>query len=148
MGVPTGEIEAAAIARLRGDSTLQGMLGNPVNPPGSVFDANGLAVNQAAPYIGVFLPTNMKGTAKAFGSDSVDTIMQVSIFTNVGGVDAGFEQARGIAKQTYALLQEQSLVLTGGFRNFFIQFQNQQEAPEPDGLTQQIAQRYLLKTQG
>ena len=148
MGLPTGEEQAAIITRLRGDSTLQSLLGSPVNPPGSIFDASGLAVNQAFPYIGVFPITSARGTAKAFGSDSVDSIVQVSIFTNVGAPGAGFAQGRAIASRVYVLLHEQALTLANGFHNFFIQFLTEQEFPEADGLTQQIVQRYQLKTQG
>src|SRR5229473_3389266 len=148
MALPTGEIEAAIISRLRGDTTLQTLLGTVTNPPGSVFDAGGLATNQPFPYIGVFPVTSARGTAKSFGMDSVDSIMQVSIFTNVGAPGAGFEAARALAKQVYALLQQQSLSLANGFRNFFIQFLSEQEIQEADGLTQHIVQRYQLKTQG
>src|SRR5216684_3177445 len=101
MALPTGEIEAAIISRLRGDSTLQTLLGAPVNPPGSVFDAGGLATNQPFPYIGVFPVTSTRGTAKSFGMDSVDSIMQVSIFTNVGAPGAGFKAAGEIAIRVY-----------------------------------------------
>jgi len=148
MGLPTGEEQTAIITRLRGDGTLQGLLGSPVNPPGAVFDASGIAVNQPFPYIGVFPITSARGTAKAFGSDAVDSIVQVSIFTNVAAPDAGFAQARAIAKQVYSLLQERALSLSGGFHNFFIQFLTEQELSEADGLTQHIVQRYQLKTQG
>lgn len=78
------------------------------------------------------------------GTDGVDTFIQVTMFTQYGG----FSQARGIAKQVYSLLHKQALTLSGGFTNFFLLFDNEQELEESDGLTQQAVHRYKLMTQG
>lgn len=140
MGLPTGEIQAALVTRLRGDTTLQGLLSSAT----AIFDEGGVPINTAFPYIATYTITSQSGTALAMGTDAVDTFIQVSIFT----VYVGFKQARSIAKQVYALLQEKPLTLTGGFTNFFLLFDNEQELEEPDGITQQIVHRYKLMTTG
>lgn len=144
MGLPTGEIQTASIARLRGDTTLQGLLVGAVSPDWSIYDVGGVPINQAFPYIVLFPVTNTKGTALAFGSDSVDTVMQIDVFTKA----SGFATARAIAKQVYALMDQKKLTLTNGFNNFFVLFDNSIETPENDGLTQHITLKFQLKTQG
>lgn len=139
MGIPTGEIQTAAIARYRGDATLTGLLGGEY-----VFDATGVPTNQPFPYLVVQPVSGTKGTAKAFGSDSVDTRLRVICYTQAGG----FKAARAIMKQVYDITQEKALSLSNGFRNFFLQFDNEIELPGPDGLTETVAHDYMLKTQG
>lgn len=147
MGLPTGEIEVAAIARLRGDTTLQGLLVGASSPTWNVFDAHGVPTNQAFPYLVVQEITTQSGSALAIGptaQDATDVFVQISAYTQA----AGFKQARGIAKQVYSLFHRQSLVLTGGFTNFFLLFENAQEVPQSDGLTQGLIQRFKLMIQG
>lgn len=144
MGLPTGEIQTALLTRYRADATLQGLLTGAVSPRWNIFDAGGVPVNQAFPYIVVFPVTSQRGTALAFGSDSVDTTIQISIFTKA----SGFSVARLIAKQVYSLTNQKKLALANGFNNFFVLFDNELEQPENDGLTQHIAHKYMLKTQG
>lgn len=144
MGLPTGEIQASAIARYRGDTTLTGMLGGPY-----VFDETGVPTNTPFPYLVVYPVSSVRGTAKAFGTDSVDTKLRVICYTQSGG----FKQARAILKQVYSLTQEQTFTLGGGFRHFFVQFANEIEAPAQvvplGGLqTQTVAHDYECKTQG
>lgn len=144
MGLPTGEIQTALIARYRGDTTLQGLLTGAVSPTWNIFDQGGVPTNQPFPYIVVFPIISQVGTALAFGSDSVDTFIQISIFTQAGG----FSMARGIAKQVYKLTNQKELTLANGFNNFFVLFDNETETPQADGITQQIVHKYMLKTQG
>ena len=138
MALPTGELQTAFIARYRGDSTLQGLLTGATSPLWNIFDAGGVPTNQAFPYLVIFPITGRTGTALSMGGDAVDVYMQVQCFSQA----AGFKVARAIMKQVYSLTQEYSFSLTGGFTNFFTLFDNEQELPEPDGLTQMIAHRY------
>lgn len=148
MGLPTAAIQTALIARYRGDVTLQNLLGNPTNPPGAIFDAEGVPTSQVFPYVVVYPISSQQGTAIAMGLDSVDTYVQVSTLTQTGA-SGGFGQARGIAAQIYELTQTKPLNLTAsGFQQFFLMFDNEQELPGQDGITQQIVHRYHLKTQG
>lgn len=144
MGLPTGEIEAAFMARYMGDSTLQSLLGNPANPPGNVFDAGSAPTGQAFPYLVVFPITVQLGSAFAFGTDASDVYMQVSCFTQSGGL----AQARAIMQQVYFLTHTKPVSLSGGFTNFLLYFDNEQETAEQDGITQSIHHRYKCMTQG
>lgn len=149
MAIPTGAIMGALIARLRGDATLAGLLGNPVNPPGAIFDGGGgVPTNTRMPYIAVYVPTSQSGTTLAMGQDAVDSFVQVSVFTQPGA-GGGLEQARTIIKQVYELMHPKPLDLSAsGFAQFFLLFQNEQEQPpNQDGLTPMIAHRYHLMTQ-
>ncbi len=144
MSLPTGEIQTALVARYRDDSTLQGLLGNPINPPGAVFDQGGVQTNQPFPYLVVYEITSISGTTLAMGQDAVDSYIQVSVFTQAGGLS----NARAIAKQVYALTQVKPVDLSAsGFAQFFVLFENEQQKEEPDGLTQQIIHRYHFMTQ-
>jgi hypothetical protein len=144
MGLPTAEAEAAFITRYMGDSTLQGLLGNPANPPGAIYDAMSVPTGAPFPYVVVQPITSQLGTAFAFGTDATDLFMQVSVYTQSGG----FAQARAIAKQVYSLTHRYQFSLSGGFTNILTLFENEQEVPQPDGLTQAIIHRYKLDTQG
>lgn len=149
MSMPTGEIMAALIARYRGDATLQELLGNPTNPPGSVWDGGGgVPTNAPMPYIAVYIPVSESGTTLAMGQDAVDSYVYVSAFTQPGA-GGGMKQARAIMKQVYELTQTEPLDLSAsGFAQFFLLFQNAQEQPpNSDGLTPMIAHRYHLMTQ-
>lgn len=140
MGLPTAEIEAAAIARYRGDSTLTAELASTT----AVYDEGAVLTGQAFPYITVSTITSQTGTALVFGTDAVDTWLQVAVYTQT----RGFATARQIAKRVYQLTQQQSLSLADGFTNFFILFEHEQERQQPDGLSQQITHRYKLMAQG
>lgn len=149
MAMPNGEIMAALITRLRADTTLVGLLGNPANPPGAIFDGGGgVPTNTPFPYIAVYIPTSQGGTTLAMGQDAVDSFVQISVFTQPGA-GGGMKQARDIIKQAYKLTQAEPLDLSAsGFAQFFLLFQNAQEQePTQDGLTPMIAHRYHLMTQ-
>jgi hypothetical protein len=144
MGLPTGEIEVAAIDRYRNDSGLQTLLGGPY-----VFDETGVPTNTPFPYLVVCQPSSTRGTAKAFGSDSVDTRLRVICYTQSGG----FKQARAILKYVYDITQEKPFALANGFHNFFLQFDNEiaapaQVAPLGGFPTQTVANDYRCKVQG
>lgn len=144
MGLPVGEIQTAAITRLRADVTLQGLLVGAVSPRWSIFDPGGVPNSQPFPYITVSEITGKVGTALAMGTDAADIYLQVSVFDQ----NLGFSRSRSIAKQAYSDLNKQSLTLSGGFTNFFILFDNYQEVPESDGLTEHIATRFKTMNQG
>lgn len=144
MGLPVGEVQTAAIARLRGDTVLQGLLVGAVTPRWSIFDTGGVPTGQAFPYIVVSIITAKLGTALAMGTDATDIYLQTSTFD----YNAGFARSRGIAKQVHADMEAQPLTLTGGFLNFFILLDNYQEIMQKDGLTSQVVQRWHLMTTG
>lgn len=149
MALPTAAIQTAFLARLRGDATLQSLLVGSTSPTWNIFDAEGVPVNQLFPYVVVFPITSQSGTGLVMGLDGVDSFVQVSVFTQVGA-SGGFSQARGIAKQVYSLVHPNKVLdlSASGFSNFFLMFQDEQELPGQDGITQHIAHRYKLMTQG
>ena len=148
MSIPTGAIQTAFIARLRGDAALQGLLVGSTTPTWNIFDANGVPVGQSFPYVVVFPILSQSGEDLSFGTDAVDSFVQISVFTQVGA-SGGFSQARGIAKRVYDIVQEKALDLSSsGFNQYLLLFDNEQEIPQSDGITQLIAHRYKLQTQG
>lgn len=148
MSLPTPDIQAGFIARYRGDTPLQGLLTGSVAPMWGVFDENGAPTNQPFPYVLVFPITSQSGTARTMGMDAVDTYMQISIVTQTGA-SGGFAQARAIAKQIYKITHMKALDLSAnGFNQFFLLFDDEQEMPQSDGITQMIVHRYKLMTQG
>lgn len=144
MGFPVGEIQTALIAAYRGDTTLQGLLGNPANPPGNVFDADGIPTNLPVKYIVVQPVNSQKGAAFAMGTDAVDVFMQVSIFTQANG----YATARAIAKRIYQLTDQVKFSLANGFINIMTLFEHGREMDQPDGITQGLIQEFKLWNQG
>jgi len=148
MTLPTGAIQTAFIARLRGDVTLQSLLVGSTAPTWSIFDSGGVPVGQPFPYVVLFPILSQSGEALSFGTDAVDSFVQTSVFTQVGA-SGGFSQARGIAARIYALMNENALDLSlSGFNQYLLLFDNEQEVPQADGITQMIATRWKLQTQG
>lgn len=144
MALPTAEIQTGLISRYTADSTLTAMLAS----TSAVYDAGGVPINQPFPYIVLYPITSQVGTAITMEMDAVDPWIQVSIFTQTGAT-GGFSLARRIAKRIYVLTNRQALDLSAdSFSNFFVMFENEQELPQQDGITQLIAQRYKLMTQG
>jgi len=145
MSLPTAAIQTAALARYRADTPLQGLLVGSVTPTWSIFDQGGVPTNKTFPYVVLFPILSQVGTALAFGTDAVDTYLQVSVFTQAGG----FAQARAIIKRIYDITQEKAFDLSGsGFNQFSLMFDNEQEAPQQDGITQAIHHRFKLMSQG
>lgn len=145
MSLPTAAIQTAAITRYRADTPLQGLLVGSVSPTWSIYDQMGVPTNTVFPYLVVFPITSQIGAAIAFGLDSVDTYIQVSAYTQAGG----FAQARAIIKRIYDITHEKAFDLSGsGFNQFSLMFDNEQEQPQQDGITQAIHHRYKLMTQG
>lgn len=145
MGLPTAAIQTGLITRYRADVPLQGLLVGATAPTWSVFDQGGVPTNQPFPYVVLFPITSQSGEDLSFGTDAVDSFVQVSTFTQAGGI----AKARAIAKRIYDITQERALDLSAsGFSQYFILFDNEQEIPESDGITQHIAHRYKLMTQG
>lgn len=148
MTLPTPDIITAALTRYRADTTLQGLLVGSSAPLWSIFDEEGVPVNRPFPYVTVFPITSTSGTGLVMGLDGVDTWLQLAVYTQTGA-SGGFAQARGIMKQLYSLTQPKPFDLSGsGLSNFFCMFENEQETPQQDGITQQIVHRYKLMTQG
>ena len=147
MSDPSAAIQTAALARLRGDSTLQGLLTGAVSPTWSIYDAMGVPPLKTFPYLVVSLVTLSRGTALSMGQDATDALLQVQGFTQSDQA-GGFAKLRGIMAQVYSLMQQQSLSLSGGATNFFLLFDRGQPLPGPDGRTQQYWQRYQLMNVG
>ncbi len=144
MGLPVGELQTAIIALYRGDTTLQGLLTGSVTPTWNIYDADGVPINTAFPYVVVQEVMGKLGTVFAMQSDASDVITLVSVFTQSGG----FLQARAIAKQIDALTQKTSLTLTGGFTNIGTLRDNYAEIPAQDGITQQVSMRFRAWVSG
>lgn len=144
MGYPTGEIESAAIARLRGDSTLAGLLGNPASPPGAIYDAGAVPTNAAFPYVVTQPLTTQEGTLLSFGMDAKDVYLQITAFTKY----PGFSQARALVKQICALFDQQGLTLANGFTNPFLLFEDAQEMEDGETGVRWIPVKFKLYTQG
>jgi len=144
MGLPLVEVQTAMIALYRGDSTLQGLLGNPINPPAGVYDSGAVQTGRAFPYVVVTIPTTQLGTLMTMALDGADLYPHVSVFTQAGG----FAQARGIAEQIYKLTHRTMLSLANGFSNVLTLFDNGQEMISGEESVQQITHRYKLMTQG
>ncbi len=143
MAIPTGETQTAAIARLRGDAPLQGLLGNSSDGSGNVFDQGSTPPDQVCPYLEVFPITTVKGTLVVMGLDGNDVYQQVTGFTRSGD----FTQARAIMKRVHDLLDQQSLTIAG-FTNPLLLFENEQELFDSEQGKQQVVHRYLISTQG
>lgn len=147
MGLPTIAIQTAAITRYRADTTLQALLAGS-SPTWNIFDENGAPTNTPFPYIVIYPISSTRGTAFVFGTDAVDSIFQVSVFTQLGA-SGGFSKARAVAKRVYDTTHKLPFDLSAsGFANFFLLFESEQEIPSADGITQQIGVKFHLMTQG
>lgn len=148
MGIPASAIEIAALARLRGDTTLQGLMTSATASPWSIFPFGSVPINQAFPYIACGVPVNQVGTADVMALAGVDSELQISVLTQTGAT-GGFHTAWQIANRVNALFDRQALdISASGFSNFFLKFQSAPEMPQDDGLTQHIPMRFRLMTQG
>src|SRR5438105_1453742 len=104
MADPSAAIQAAFIARYRGDSMLQGLLSG-YNaaigaPEWNILDQGGGGVIVPVfPYIYVH-PITMQfpGTVLVMGTDALDVYMQINIYTRF----EGFEEARVLRNRCYA----------------------------------------------
>lgn len=147
MGLPTIAIQQAAISRYRADTTLQGLLAGST-PLWNIFDENGAPTNTPFPYLVIYPISDTRGTALTYGLDAVDSIFQVSIYTQQGA-SGGLSKARQIAKRVYDTTHKKPFDLSAsGFTNFFLLFQSDAVPPSPDGITQEIAMKFQLMTQG
>lgn len=148
MSYPNGAIETAAISRLRGDPTLQGLMTSASSPLWNIFDFGGIPTNTPFPYIATGVPTAQRGAAETMALAGADTELQISILTQTGA-SGGFAQARTIAGRVYQLFNRQALNLSAsGISNFFLMFAGSQELEQPDGISQHIPMRFKLMNQG
>jgi hypothetical protein len=150
MADPESVVQAATIARYRGDSTLQALMVGGSTPKWNIFDQGGRGEDDPVIFPCIFLHpiTGQPGRALAFGTDAMDLYVQVSIFTQ----SKGFQQARAIAKQVYTLTHGRvasDFTLTG-FSSLATLFDNRQEQEKTESgvLTQQIVDRYKWIIQG
>lgn len=147
MGLPTIAIQTAAVTRYRADTTLQPLLAG-ASPIWNIFDEQGAPTNTPFPYIAVYPIRSKRGTALAFQTDAVDSTFQVSVYTQVGA-SGGLAKARAIAKRIYDTTHKQPFDLSAsGFANFFLLFLAEEVVPTSDGITQEIALKFQLMTQG
>ena len=113
MTIAVTALQTAAIARYRGDSTLQSLIVGSVTPTYNIFDQGAVPVGQTFPYLVVFPVSTMLGQLLSMGSDANDVTLQVSCYTRYGGM----AQARAIMAQVYALTHKQAFTLSGGLAN-------------------------------
>lgn len=147
MSLPTIAIQTAAIIRYRADTTLQNLLAGST-PIWNIFDENGAPTNTPFPYIVIYPMSAKKGTALTFGSDAVDSIFHVCVYTQQQA-SGGMGKARAISKQIYDLTDRKPFDLSvSGFANFFLLFESEEVPPTPDGITQEIELKFRLMTQG
>lgn len=148
MALPTRAIEIVALARMRGDATLQGMMTAGVTPLWSIYGFDEIPTNTPFPYIAAGVPTSQAGGAETMDMPGVDSWLQVSVLTQTGQT-GGFAQAWSIANQVHELFNRKALDITAsGFSNFFLLFENALEQPQADGITQHIPMRFKLMNQG
>jgi hypothetical protein len=150
MAIPTEAIETAFIARLRGDTTLQGLLTGATSPLWNIFDANGVPTNQPFPYVVVFPIMTQLGEDLSFGTDARDTFVQASAFT-MPGASGGMKQARDIMGRIDALFFSEGKGIpldlsSSGFNQYLILPDNAIE--RPDEIVPSIDVRWKLQTQG
>lgn len=135
--------QAAFIARLRGDSTLQGLMTGASSPEWNIFDKGGGGQTvDTFPSIYVHPITVSTGTVLAAGQDANDVYVQVDVFTAF----EGFEQARAIDDRVYDLFDMRgtasALTLTG-FTNTWTKSYSKHELEEvSDTLVQHIARQF------
>lgn len=147
MGLPTIAIQQAAITRYRADTPLQGLIGASA-PLYNIFDENGAPTNTPFPYIVTYPVSDKRGKALTFGLDAVDSVFQVSVYTQQGA-SGGLSKARAIVKRIYDITHKLPFDLSSsGFTNFFLLFDSDRVEPTPDGITQEIAIKFDLMTQG
>lgn len=148
MADPSAALQTALISRYRADTPLQGLLVGATSPTWNIFDQGGSgAIVSAFPGIFIHPITSQLGSAFAFGTDSMDVFVQISVFTQM----LGFSQARAIAARIYALTHGPiaSPLTIAGFTNVSMLFDNRQELEETtDVQIQHIADRYKIITQG
>jgi len=148
MAIPVLAIETAAFARMRGDTTLQGLMTSGSAPNWSIYGFEGVPINQAFPYIAAGVPMTQAGSAETMGTPGKDVRLQISVMTQTGP-DGGFAQAWAIANRIDDLFNRKALDLSAsGFSNFFIMFESAPELPQSDGITQHIPITFKLMTQG
>jgi hypothetical protein len=147
---PTGTIQAALIARYRGDTTLQGILSGYnaaiVTPEWNIFDQGGSgAITPVLPYVYVHPIVMSPGTLMSMGKDGKDVRMQVSVFT----MSEGFAQARAIIARIHDLTSMTagaSALTLSGFSHIWTWFENRNELEQTtDVLIQHIADRYNVQ---
>jgi hypothetical protein len=144
MGYPVAAIQTKIIERLRARVTLRTLLTGSTAPDWGIYDADGVPVGRACPYVVTFPITNQKGEDFSFDADAMDTFQQVSIFTELRGM----AQARAIGAEVYDEFDQKALDLSAsGFNNYLLLFDQDQELAE-DGTNQQLEQRYFIQTQG
>ena len=141
-------VQAALIAKYRGDATLQALMVSASAPEWNIFDQGGAGELIASfPYVYVHPLTAQLGEAFAMQTDSMDVLMQVNVFTRA----QGFAQARAMIGRLYQLTHGPvaGALSLPGFTNVLTLFDNRQELEEvTDGLVQHIADRYKVCTQG
>lgn len=148
MAIPVLAIETAAFARMRGDTTLQGLMTSGSAPNWSIYGFEGVPINQPFPYISAGVPVTQAGSAETMDTPGKDVRLQISVLTQ-SGASGGFAQAWEIANRIDDLFNRHALDLSAsGFSNFFILFESAPELPQPDGITQHIPVTFKLMTQG
>src|SRR5438128_760362 len=131
MAQPFAAIQVAVIAACRGNAAVQSVMTGAVAPTWNILD--NVPANEFFPYIYVGDMQGRIGTALSLGPNgkATDVLLTMHIFSQY----QGWKEAEAILSAVDDVLNEQSLVLTGGFTNFFCLFDNYIPLVEMDGLT-------------
>jgi hypothetical protein len=143
---PSPVVQAALIARYRGDATLQALMSGAVSPEWNIYDQGGRGIiTPAPPYVYLHPITVSPGAFMSMGKDGKDVRVQVSVFTQ----GEGFAQARAIIARIHdltAMAAGASALTLSGFSHIWTWFENRNELEETtDVLVQHIADRYNVQ---
>src|SRR5690242_10653448 len=136
--------QVAFIARLRGDTTLQGLMTGASGPEWNIFGKMGSGQTvDTFPSVYVHPITVATGTVLAAGQDANNVFMQVDTFTSY----EGFDQAEDIDDRIYDLFDMRSgaaaLSLTGFVNTWTQTFMKHELEETTDVPVQHIAHQFI-----
>jgi Protein of unknown function (DUF3168) len=139
---PFSQIQTAVVTLFRGSVAMQAAMTGATAPTYNILD--NVPVNTAFPYVYVGDMIGRPGSALGLNKQkATDVLLSLHIFSQY----SGWKEVDAIMDVADNLLNENSLTLTGGFINFFIQFDNYIPLVEKDGLTRHGYLRYRLMCQ-
>jgi hypothetical protein len=140
---PFSQIQTAVVTLFRGNAAMQAAMTGATAPTYNILD--NVPVNTAFPYMYVADMLGSIGSATALNRQkATDVMLTLHIFSQY----SGWKEVDTIIDAADNLLNENSLTLSGGFVNFFTQFDYYIPIVEKDGLTRHGYLRYRLMLQG
>jgi hypothetical protein len=133
VGTALSQVQGAIATKLKGDSTLMGLVTG-------VFDMAALPENQAFPYVTLADTTEVQDDTLDFRT--YDGTYLLHIWTQA----RGFKQAQTILARVNILLHRQVLSLSSQ-SHIGTWFLNAQQIEDEDGITQHVAPRYRIVVQ-